>query len=152
MRLQNKVALITGASSGIGRETALLFAAEGAKIVVADVNDEGGNQTVELVQAQCGEAVGELGEIDVTLVVRGGRHAEDWTIGGGSAAMVMCDACPEPRRIGERILRHAIATPAASWSQRPPTILIFSRLCTWVIFSSCVLPSTAPSTLRWKSE
>ncbi len=57
MRLQNKVALITGASSGIGRETARLFAAEGARIVVADVNDEGGTQTVELVKAQAGEAV-----------------------------------------------------------------------------------------------
>ena len=38
MRLQGKVALITGAGSGIGRETALLFAREGAAIVVADVN------------------------------------------------------------------------------------------------------------------
>jgi NAD(P)-dependent dehydrogenase (short-subunit alcohol dehydrogenase family) len=57
MRLQNKVALITGASSGIGRETALLFAAEGARIVVADVNEEGGRETVKLVLAQSGEAV-----------------------------------------------------------------------------------------------
>lgn len=57
MRLTNKVALITGASSGIGREAALLFAAEGAKLVIADVNDEGGQQTVALVQAQGGAAV-----------------------------------------------------------------------------------------------
>jgi len=57
MRLQDKVALITGASSGIGRETALLFAAEGASIVVADVNDAGGNETVEMVRAQGGKAV-----------------------------------------------------------------------------------------------
>ena len=39
MRLKEKVALITGAGSGIGREAALRFAEEGAKIVVADVND-----------------------------------------------------------------------------------------------------------------
>lgn len=57
MRLKDKVALITGASSGIGRETALLFAAEGACVVVADVNDAGGNETVEMVRAQGGKAV-----------------------------------------------------------------------------------------------
>ena len=57
MRLQDKVALITGAGSGIGREAALLFAKEGAKVVVADVNDAGGNETVELVKAAGGEAI-----------------------------------------------------------------------------------------------
>jgi len=40
MRLKDKVALITGVASGIGRESALLFAREGARVVVADVNDE----------------------------------------------------------------------------------------------------------------
>jgi NAD(P)-dependent dehydrogenase (short-subunit alcohol dehydrogenase family) len=49
MRLEGKVALITGAGSGIGRETALLFAQEGAKIVAVDVNDESGQETVRLI-------------------------------------------------------------------------------------------------------
>ena len=57
MRLANKVALITGGGSGIGRETALLFAKEGAAIVAADVNDAGGNETVALVAAAGGRAV-----------------------------------------------------------------------------------------------
>ena len=56
MRLQDKVALITGAASGIGRETAFLFAVEGAKILVVDVNDEGGKETVRRVKEQGGEA------------------------------------------------------------------------------------------------
>jgi NAD(P)-dependent dehydrogenase (short-subunit alcohol dehydrogenase family) len=56
VRLQNKVALITGASSGIGREAALLFAIEGASVVVADVDDKGGQETVELIQRQKGKA------------------------------------------------------------------------------------------------
>ena len=57
MRLENKVALITGAGSGIGRESALLFAQEGAAIVVADVNDAGGAETVAMVEGAGGKAV-----------------------------------------------------------------------------------------------
>jgi NAD(P)-dependent dehydrogenase (short-subunit alcohol dehydrogenase family) len=57
MRLQNKVALITGAGSGIGREAATLFAREGARVVVADVNDAGGEETVNTIQSAGGEAV-----------------------------------------------------------------------------------------------
>lgn len=57
MRLKDKVALITGASSGIGRESALLFAKEGAAIVVVDVNDAGGRETASLVEAQKGRAI-----------------------------------------------------------------------------------------------
>ena len=56
MRLQDKVALITGAGSGIGRETALLFAAEGAQVVVVDVNDPAGEETVRMVLGQGGAA------------------------------------------------------------------------------------------------
>lgn len=57
MRLENKVALITGAGSGIGRESALLFAKEGAAIVVVDVNDKGGAETVSMVEGAGGKAV-----------------------------------------------------------------------------------------------
>ncbi|HVR73071.1 MAG TPA: glucose 1-dehydrogenase [Planctomycetota bacterium] len=57
MRLNGKVALITGASSGIGRETALLFAREGASIAAVDVNDAGGRETVQEVERQGGKAI-----------------------------------------------------------------------------------------------
>jgi NAD(P)-dependent dehydrogenase (short-subunit alcohol dehydrogenase family) len=57
MRLQDKVAVITGGSSGIGRETALLFASEGASVVVADVDDARGEQTVQDVKMAGGQAV-----------------------------------------------------------------------------------------------
>ncbi len=57
MRLKDKVALITGAGNGIGRETALLFAQEGAAICVVDVNDAAGQQTVEMVTAAGGKCI-----------------------------------------------------------------------------------------------
>jgi len=56
-RLAGKVALITGAGSGIGRESALLFAREGAAVVVVDVTDEAGEETVELVRRDGGKAL-----------------------------------------------------------------------------------------------
>lgn len=54
--LEDKVALVTGASSGIGRATALAFVREGAKVVVVDVNVEGGEQTVRLIKEAGGDA------------------------------------------------------------------------------------------------
>ena len=56
MRLENKVALVTGAASGIGRESALVFASEGARVVVADVQDDAGRETVARVRSDGGQA------------------------------------------------------------------------------------------------
>ena len=55
-RLTGKVALITGAASGIGQETAVLFADQGARVVVADVQDSEGEQTVQTIRSSGGEA------------------------------------------------------------------------------------------------
>ena len=55
-QLDGKVALITGAGSGIGRASALAFAREGAKVAVADIVVEGGEETVRMVKEAGGEA------------------------------------------------------------------------------------------------
>ncbi len=55
-KLEGKVALVTGGGSGIGRASSLLFACEGAKVVVADVATDGGEETVEMIRKSGGEA------------------------------------------------------------------------------------------------
>ena len=57
MRLANKVTVVTGASSGIGRASAIMFAKEGAKVVVADINDAGGEETANTIKSNGGEAI-----------------------------------------------------------------------------------------------
>ena len=56
MRLAGKVAIITGAASGIGRATSLMFAREGATVAVTDINDSAGRETVDSIDAAGGDA------------------------------------------------------------------------------------------------
>ena len=57
LNMKAKVAIVTGGGTGIGRATAVAFAQEGAKIVIADINVEAGQEAVRLVQAARGEAI-----------------------------------------------------------------------------------------------
>jgi 3(or 17)beta-hydroxysteroid dehydrogenase len=63
-RLDNKVAIITGSAEGIGKATAKLFAKEGAKVVVADINEKRGQQVVNEIKGSGGDAIFFL--LDVT--------------------------------------------------------------------------------------
>lgn len=57
MKLTDKVAIITGAASGMGRAMAILFAEEGARVVAADIDDTGGEETVNEINSANGEAI-----------------------------------------------------------------------------------------------
>ncbi len=65
-QFEDTVAVVTGAAGGIGRETALRFAAEGARVVVADVDEEGGAETVRLVTEAGGVAVFERCDVSAS--------------------------------------------------------------------------------------
>ena len=60
MRLKGKVALVTGAASGIGREIALTYAKEGAKVVIADLNQQGADAAAAEITKAGGTAMGSL--------------------------------------------------------------------------------------------
>ena len=96
-RLKNKVAIVTGAGSGIGRATAIRFAEEGAKVVASDINSETGQQTIQQIKEAGGEAtfvkvdvsraadvekmvevaVKSYGKLDI-LVNNAGAAGDDW--------------------------------------------------------------------------
>ncbi|GAK39047.1 glucose 1-dehydrogenase [Paenibacillus urinalis] len=60
MKLQDKVAIVTGAGSGMGKAIASLYAQEGAKVIVADINQDSVNAVVAEIKANGGEALGEV--------------------------------------------------------------------------------------------
>ena len=78
MRLADKVVLITGAGSGIGRQTALLCSAEGARVAAVDIVEETARETVALVAARGGQALAVQADISTAA---GCRHMVDSTEG-----------------------------------------------------------------------
>ncbi len=97
MRLQDKVAIITGAGGGMGRTAALMFAAQGARVVVAEFGEAAGAETVGLVEANGGQAsfikVDVSNEADAKAMV---DHAIDRPSAGSTSSTTTPGSCPRP--------------------------------------------------------
>jgi 3-hydroxybutyrate dehydrogenase len=87
MRLKDKVALVTGAASGIGKEIAIVFANEGAKVVIADLNQDGADKAADEIKARGGQALGVAMDVTDEAQVETGfaKVAQAW---GGVEVMV----------------------------------------------------------------
>lgn len=87
-RLEGKVAVITGAASGIGRATAIRFAREGAKLVLADWDEQRLKETLDLVRQEDGQAVMQRTNVAVEEEVRG---VIDLALGTYSVIDIVCN-------------------------------------------------------------
>ncbi|WP_317129432.1 SDR family NAD(P)-dependent oxidoreductase [Litoribacter populi] len=83
--LENKVALVTGAGSGIGHAVAVSYAKEGAKVIVSDLNEEGGHKTVDDIKKDGGEAFfiqADVGKADGNQQLVGSQTRCGWAYQG----------------------------------------------------------------------
>src|SRR5215211_4758998 len=120
MRLQGSVAIVTGGGSGIGRAIALLFAAEGAKVVAADLVPERARETAEQIAAADGEAIGV--EVDVSKSAMVATMAEAATAAFGRVDILVNNA---GLSVGDTILDF----DEAAWDLNLDVVLKRTYLC-----------------------
>ncbi|HVT50282.1 MAG TPA: 3-hydroxybutyrate dehydrogenase [Dongiaceae bacterium] len=108
MRLKDKVALITGAASGIGKEIAMVYAAEGAKIAIADLNQAGADAAAAEIKAKGGQAIGIAMDVSDEKAVEQGTDLAASTF--GTIDVVISNA-------GIQIVKPVHEFPFAEWKK-----------------------------------
>ncbi len=108
MRLQNKVAIVTGGGMGMGQAAAFRMAEEGAKIVIADVNEQAGNETVAAIKAAGGEASFVKADVSKAAQVEAMVAAAESIYGGldiifNNAAIQLHGVDKRPHELDEEI-------------------------------------------------
>ena len=124
MRLENKVALVTGAGSGIGRATSVLFAAEGAKVVASDLVKDSAEATVEIIHAAGGDALDV--EADVTVGADAERMVRTAVDSFGSLNVLVNSA-----GVATRNVMGPDTTPEQAWDRVIEINLKGTFLVTW---------------------
>ena len=124
MRLKDKVALVTGGGSGSGGATAVLFAAQGAKVVVSDLNEADALETVAEIKTDGGDATAITGDVsrnaDAEAMVKGAVDAY-----GSLDAVVNCAGVIAGKALPEG------ASPEEVWDRVMDVNLKGTYLVTW---------------------
>jgi 3-oxoacyl-[acyl-carrier protein] reductase len=126
-RLEGKIALITGAASGIGRAQALLFAREGAAVVAADLNGDGAEQVVSEIQAEGGTGLAVM--VDVS-----DQHSVQAAVDTAVARFGRIDILSNTAGAFDHY-RQTLDTPRELWDK-----LIAVNLTSQYLVSNAVLP------------
>lgn len=132
MRLSGKVAIVTGAASGIGRAIALLFAAEKAKVCVVDINSAGGEETVSLIRQKGGEAI--FSHTDVSNLADVGGMLSD-TIQAYARVNVLVN---NAAHMDERDYKAAVDTSEAQWDRSIKVTLKGVFLCSRAVIPEMI--------------
>lgn len=108
MRLKDKVAIVTGAASGIGREIALAYAREGAKVAIADLNQAAADKTASEIKAKGGTALGVVMDVTNEAQVDAGVEATAKALGGIDVLV---------SNAGIQIVKPVVEFPFAEWKK-----------------------------------
>jgi hypothetical protein len=159
MRLADKIAIISGAASGMGAATARMFAREGAKVVIGDVLEHEGRQVADAIGASA-----RFEPLDVTkeeswaaIVTATTRHFGKLDASGGQASDLAPDACVATRTGASCGRSAAVKTrPAASGG----TAIDLIRACAWglrrkatsIVPGNLMSETNSPRPCRWRSS